>query len=182
MSNLLPEKEKDLIKRHHLSRLFALALFYVFMSVVFGVILLLPPIILSNSKSESSEKRLEILEESVAYKTSTNIEKSLLETNNDLKSARGFVGKRPIEDYLEPAISSKGGGVELSSLSYRDIDEKSGEISLSGIAINRDSILSYIEKLKTISSFSDINLPIGSLANDRDIEFSLRFVVNLVEK
>lgn len=165
-----------------MARLFAITIFYIFISGIFALILLIPAYILSVSKEEFASSRLEVLKKSVNYRASTDIEKTLDKTNDDIKEVANFTDKYFIEDHISFILNARKNGVRINNLGYRKIDESHSEISLSGISDSRDSLLLYVETLKSNESFGEIDLPISNLAKERDIDFSLKFQAEMKQK
>lgn len=178
--NLLPGTEKENLKKGLRLRLLVLVSFLITASLILGVIMLLPSyflasgnlsrIVLENNssqiESEGSVEEILNLPEEVSAKL------KFLQLSNANLSAIGPVSE--VIKYL-PAR------VEVNSISFsrnQSFKEKSGIIiSVSGIAADRDSLVSFSAALKESGKFSSVEMPVSSLTKDRNLPFSMSIFI-----
>jgi hypothetical protein len=75
-----------------------------------------------------------------------------------------------LDTYIEKRQES-----DVSSILFRT-NEKMMLLNLfiSGKAGDRDGLITFTDSLKTVSEFSDVNLPISNLAKSKNINFDLK--------
>jgi hypothetical protein len=91
-----------------------------------------------------------------------------------IKAVKGDSANNQVVSIIEKIFSAKSSNISLSSVS---LDHKSDSWSLSvgGRAATRESLVDFSKKLGGISDFSGIDLPVSSLAKNKDISFSITF-------
>ncbi len=177
MINLLPKEEKDLLVKMRLIRFVTLSSTFLFYTGIIASIALLPSYVLSVSK----EKDIVILYEKLQLEESTKESNSLNvvvgDINQKLSLLPGDDPKRFSETFFEPIISRKGGAVSITSISYSKNTEGAFVGRISGVASTRSGLLLFVDELKKIPDFSEVSVPISNLVKDRDIAFSLDFIL-----
>ncbi len=71
-----------------------------------------------------------------------------------------------IINQINSAVNS---GINLNSYS---VDLEKGVIELTGIALNRDSLINFKNSLEKISDFSSVDIPISSFEKEKDLNFN----------
>ncbi len=134
--------------------------------------LTLPSFISLRSRNEG------ILLERDAYSKKMS-EDGQIEIKSQLKVMREMIAflkqdmkNTPLISVIDRVLSEKKSDVTISGLSL----ERKGEgwsINLSGRAIGRDALVDFSKKLASIHSFSLVDLPVSSLAKNKDISFTI---------
>jgi hypothetical protein len=75
--------------------------------------------------------------------------------------------------YFNKIIENKNNNIEITRLSLGDISLKEKIFLISGFAHDRDSLVSFIEDLKTKAGFTSVDMPISDFALDSNIPFTL---------
>lgn len=172
MINLLPQKEKTLIiKEYHLRRL-ALYLAMALALVVVAGVLLLPSYVLSLYKKNAAES-------SYIRPPVTNPEESkeLLSRVNKGKAALLALepeqpSKMPIE-LVTMITSLKTDENRINSIKYTFKPPQSFEVMVTGVAKNRQSLISFKNALEAVPGLDEVELPVSNFAKDSNIKFSL---------
>lgn len=174
MRNLLPIKDKKYIRREYFIRLLSIGMLLVFFTALLSSVFLLPSLFISQTnemairdQSEISKKSLEIQEQ--------NISDTLLnEANEKLSLLSAEVDRPLIQDAIRTVIDDLPNGVVLYSISYSEIPDEQGRITLIGVAESRSALLSFTKFLEQESLFSSATLPVSNFAQDNNIDFSIQ--------
>jgi Tfp pilus assembly protein PilN len=177
--NLLPITEKESLKKGFKLRSVILASLILVCVFVLGIAMLLPSYFLamgnlskdssgytSGMENSTSTKELLVLPQEIDMKV-----KQLQASNSNV-----FVS-----DCFAKIIKPLPLGVRLDSISFsrgQSYKEKTGVIVLvSGVATDRDSLVSYVTLLKENSSFSNVDMPVSSLAKNKNLPFSINIFI-----
>ena len=174
--NLLPNKEKEFLKKGLKLRFVIVALYLLTAFFVVGSIMLLPAYFLM--KGQLSSIKLE------NYNTKTvdggSIEEILNipnEINAKLKFLQSNVGNLSTVDIFYKIINLVPEKVVLNSISFsrnQDYKEKTGiHILVSGLALDRGSLVSFSALLKDSNLFSLVDVPVSSLTKEKNLPFSM---------
>jgi len=178
--NLLPITEKENLKKSLRQRFLILASFLLSASLFFGFIMLLPSyfLTLGNFSKISSENSLSTLGSEDSVKIIMDLPQEINSKLNFLQSNNNNV---PITDIILKIIKYLPTGVKLNSISFsknQSFKGKSGAtIIVSGIAFDRDSLVSFSASLKESGTFSNVEVPVSSLTKDRNLPFSVNIFI-----
>lgn len=151
-------------------RILSIAL--LFCAVIFGVgsALLIPSLIAADGLSRSAEEQLNAFEESgrsVSEAEGKNLE--LLERK--IRLLQTYSPTYP-KTYFDAVLSHTGPGITMVRFEYK-IEEEYPAIIISGNALTRDHLLTFVEKMEGDERFRNVDLPVRFLANDSDISFTV---------
>lgn len=174
MINLLPPEEKK-HQHHELTfRLTIVSLTLFSGAFMIGVILLTPAYFIANINEEAVLKELSLLQGSEESTERERISAELLAVRENLSALAGDIPRESFYHTIDIVAEHHGNTITLSSISYRrETGEKLSELRIGGKADRRDDLLSFTEDLKKNELFSDVILPVSSLAKDHDIEFNI---------
>jgi hypothetical protein len=180
MANLLtPEYKKDLRKRDLLkvSYVYLIGLGVIFL---LAAIFLVPSFLLAGSKRLTARENLELISASISSRESAEFGRLLEETNTKIgvlkENVEGLTGYSVIAEI----VSAKPDSVSLNSFAF-NLTSDSAEVQVDGFALSRDGLLAFVENLEGISGVGSVDLPISTLARDREIDFGLAVVFNRSE-
>lgn len=173
MFNMLPQSEKQMIKREYLRRYVAVTLFFMFGLITFASITLVPSYIMSNVKEkilsgqiDAAKNTLSATEESQATKDIRNI------TEEIRVLAPGAMGVNNHDVFLS-IVTNKNVGIKITSMALVRGNAETA-VTVSGIASDRQTLLSFEKKLNENTLFSNVDLPISNLTKNKDISFTVK--------
>lgn len=174
MINLLPPEEKKHHQHELTFRLTIISLILFSGAFLIGVILLTPAYLIANINEKAVLKELSFLEGSEESTERERISAELLTVKENLSALADDIPRESFYSIIDIVAAYHGDAIKLSHISYgRETGEKPSELRIGGKADRRDDLLSFTEDLKKNELFSDVILPVSSLAKDRDIEFSI---------
>jgi hypothetical protein len=177
--NLLPKTEKENLKKGLKLRFVVSALFLLSASFLIGFILLLPSYFLASSYFSKATSP-----EFTAPKSDVPVEEILnlpAEVGSKLSFFQSNINDVSVADYFSKIVSYLPEGVRLNSVSFsknQNYKEKNGIIILiSGVAANRDSLVSFSTILEKSNLFSTVEVPVSSLTKDKNLPFSMNIFI-----
>lgn len=176
--NLLPKKEKEDLKKGLKSRFAIMTMFLVSVTFLLSFITLLPSYFLTIDFSGMTPV-------SFSQKTENQDLAKILNLPEEINSKFGFfqsnINNASVTDSLYKIIKDLPNGVIINSISFsrnQVYNEKKGTvILLSGIASDRDSMVSFSTLLKNSNSFSQIDMPVSNLTKDKNLPFSINVFI-----
>jgi hypothetical protein len=178
--NLLPPKEKENLKKGLKLRSLILISFIMAAFFLIGLIMLLPPyfLTLGNLSKVSSENNVSGEENATSTKQLLNLP---VEINSKLKLLQSVSSEMSVMGSVSSVIKYLPMGVKLNSISFRKdqvYKEKTGVIILiSGVAIDRDSLVNFSTLLKESNLFSAVDVPVSSLTKESNLPFSMNIFI-----
>ena len=174
MFSLLPETEKNIILREYSMRRWIVFLLFLFVSGLIATISIFPSRMLSTSKIAAVKKQITIIKNSAILKEAENLNARLSQTNLKLKALSVSTETTAISTLLDNVIKKKGANNTLVGFSYKKgTDKAPGLLILSGIARDRESLLSFVKELKTDQLFTKVDLPVSNFTKEKDVPFSI---------
>jgi len=184
VANLLTQIDKKVLARRDiLTIVFVYILGGLFIMAV-GLVFLVPSYFLSQYKLEGVENRLDLLKASISAKKNEETSSALSQTRLILGALQEESSSQTLGGTVVDLISKTPSAVYLNNFSVkRNLSAEDGLISLSidGEASTRKQLLEFTDILKNDPRFKNVNLPISVLAKEKDIIFSLSFVLNTKE-
>ncbi len=176
MSNLLPQKEREALQNEYNVRVIVVALTLVSTSIFIGAILLLPSFFLTQSQTESIKRQASVLEESISSRTQDNIEKEISATQEKLSILSPKDNQ--LSGIIRDIIDTKSKNISLSSFFFESNGLNTALLTIRGVALTRDNLVSFSRDLQHNSMLSNVSLPVSDLAANRNITFSM--IMNVI--
>ena len=174
MINLLPPFQKQTAKREYHFRLGAAYILLLSISIVIGVVLLLPSYFFANTKDSIAKQELEALQISSESTEREAINKELLETKERLQELTKEDTREPLFSVIDIVAANSGAAVNITNVSYvRAKSKEAASITVGGRAETRDSLLAFKQGLESEEFFNEVVLPVSSLASDENIQFNI---------
>jgi Tfp pilus assembly protein PilN len=167
--NFLPEENKIAIKKEYLRRLFMVASFFIFSSILIGIILLSSTFLLLKGQKEDLERQLSLSQQRLAKseaKDTVNIVQELNKKISILENGQKNISEKSA--IIKNIISRKPEKITISGFLF-----DKNKISIQGFSDRRDNMLNFINSLKQEKSFKKVESPISNLLKEKDIEFSI---------
>lgn len=76
---------------------------------------------------------------------------------------------------MERALAQKSVGIRINQLKWGEAE--GGELTLIGVATDRQALLAFEKRLKDSGNFSEVILPVSNLAKERDINFQMNLTL-----
>lgn len=179
MFNVLPEKIKiEIVKQYNLRRIIVVLYAIIFIQVII-IVTFLPSWFISlyiqkDATSEVAKTEQDILKSEVDKLTS-----EINSFNSKLRVIKETqTGYSPTE-IVTKISEQKNSSVSLKEITYSKQNKDEIKVSLSGVAKERESLLSFVKKLETSKLFEKVDSPISNFTKDKDIQFSLFLILKI---
>jgi len=177
--NLLTDTEKENLKKGLNTRFAIISLFLISLSFLIGVIMLVPSYLLT-------KEHLSIAGVSKSPEADENLSREIAnlpaEINPKLEIFRSHLKDFGTVDTISKIIMFLPESVTINSLSLsRDQNQKEMKgvsVLISGIANDRDSLVSFSSSLKGSGYFSSVEIPVSNLTKEKNVPFSINIFID----
>jgi hypothetical protein len=179
MANLITKKQKKIVKTDYLIRLLSVCLLIVSLLGLFILAYIIPYYISVSKKDIMVAEKFESIinienKENTGDSVSLEINKTIEQMKAfDLYSQDSFFPSI----YFNKVVASKNSNIQINKLSFGITGEGVEQFLVSGLAKNREGLVSFIEDLKIKAGFSGVESPISDFAQARDISFTLNIKI-----
>ncbi|MFA6078012.1 MAG: PilN domain-containing protein [Candidatus Paceibacterota bacterium] len=170
MINLIPKEEKIQITEEYRRRLLVVFFLLLLCTGAIAILLSLPTYILFESKYKTVLDSLDVAKHLSLERRDAETELAVRDLNDRVSVILSPVQKRSVVEIVSVVVSKKVDGVYIQRISY-DAAQNSGNVSISGVALSRDKALSFVKALESAQIFSKIDLPVGSLVKEKNLDF-----------
>jgi len=177
MLNLIPNQEKKKKVKDFYFRLIVVAFFVLAFCILLAILTAAPAYILSASKRNLAENRLQELTGGVLPTLDENLETNIAQINQKM----ALIEKARKDKYLisqkiiNEISARKLPGMKIYQISYEEgVDGKKAEVR--GVAGSREELLNFRRALESDSAFQKVELPISNFIKGTDIEFYLTLI------
>lgn len=174
MFNLLPEIEKKQIIDEYKSRRFAIALVFLFVIGLIGIISIFPARVLSSLKISEVKNTINNIQESTFFKEEDDLTKKLSEANLKLLALHPPQNEIHLDQFLRNITKLKGPDIRINGFIYAQGSGTTGAtLTVAGIARSRESLSEFVKTLRKEPSFSKVDLPVSSFTRDQNASFTV---------
>jgi Tfp pilus assembly protein PilN len=172
MANLIPNDAKKSVTREYWSRVIVVWCGLIAFALIIVTVLLVPVYVLINSQIQAYA--LLYSEASVQTDQIASFEKIITESNGTAERLLAHIDETTVSDYIGGILSKTSTGVTVTQFSYQS---NTPTLSISGVADTRADLASFKTLLESSGTYERVELPISSLASERDIEYSMQLVL-----
>jgi len=174
--NLLPKAESSELAMELASRqilkflVIAVGSLLIFLGLAFGIRI---PI---NNEIAENDKQIANLQKELSTSGNLALQRQVVTLNSQMKNITTLTQKR---NYWSKALIELGNlSPEGFHLDLASFDRASGQITITGTADNRSSVLNFWSNVKKSTLFKDINFPLNNLEKATDTPFTFSFTVD----
>ena len=173
MVNLLPFKQKQKIKKEYKMRRAIVALLFVGVLFIVGIVFLVPQYVMLLNKQHNLKVSLDTIKHQGVEKHHTGLVDVISKTNAQIKSlTQNSVVFYGAYDVFREVLKKKNTSIKIFGLFY-NFDNNETRVSISGIAGDRKNLLAFTKKLESNKMFYGVELPISNFVKEQDIDFSI---------
>ena len=174
--NLLPSTEKYNLKKGLRLRFFIIAGLLLTVSFFLAPVMLFPSFFLAREHLSLANLLVD-QNDSEDEEFTKNILELPEEINSKLLIFQSRITDKGMAELLSVIISNLPLKVKLNSISFTknqsDKGKKGVTFVITGIALDRDALVSYGAALRESKSFSSVDVPVSSLTKEKDLPFSM---------
>jgi len=174
MFKLLTDKTREKVEHEYIIRRVIVMLSGLILVSLIGVIGLLPSYVLSNARLNEVLERTRIINSLGRGDDEPDLRGWLLETNQKLKILSPKLDTDRPSDVIEKIVDQSLKGLRITGFLWTKV-EGGVTLSVNGVAQDRQTLITFENRLNDSGHFSEVTLPISNLAKDKDIDFQIKF-------
>lgn len=176
MTNLIPpEAKKELVRLYWIRVVSAWAILWS-VALCVGVLLMYPTyLLISGTSAAYSDTAADVTERTESFNTMlAELDKSNQEAQRIIQSAEDVT----LSALLTDIWSVNGSGIDIAGIQLSRGAQGLTPITLRGEAVNRQSLAAFRDRIEALSYVEQVDLPIENLAQNQDIDFTIRITIN----
>lgn len=180
MINLLPEEDKNLIKKEHSRRLALVIGVVTFIFICVAILFLIPSYFFLSSEKNISREQISSALQRFDREKAQKIETEITDFNAELVSfSQKETGLLAISSNIRQILKARSNSIKIEGIFYqkKGASQPNGVISLQGKADNRNSLLSFIKNLEVAGGVKGVESPASNLLKENNISFALIIIL-----
>ena len=173
MFKLLTEEERQKVAHEYAMRRLIVMLCALILVLVVGIIGLFPSYLLSNVHRIMALERTKIAGSAEQRNEDLGLQVWLEEINRKLQLLSPTLDTDRPSHLIKKILDQKNEGIIITGFSSIKTKDKTN-LSVSGVSANRQSLITFENRIASLSDFSEVVSPISNLAKDKDINFQIR--------
>jgi len=176
MTNLLPPSAKKQIVFEYWVRVCSAWIILWSVMLLISAFVLWPTYILIVSSSEAyADSVTEASERTAEYES---ISRTLTQATQQAQTIIVNERQTKLSTIFTDVRNVAGQGVDLFAVSINRKTDEIDPIQVQGVALDRQSLAQFKDRLETIEYVATVNLPIENLASNEDIDFNISVIIN----
>lgn len=172
MINLLSDSQKKTVRAEYWGRLVLVGLLFVLLTLVISTVSLLPANFISDTKYAALKARADVLNRQGKIADMSKVTLIIQDLNEKLLLLRTAKKNTEVGVVILKIVENTGPNVRISSIAYERRGETS-KLDISGISDKRESLITFVDKLKKEKLFSAVYSPVSNLVKETDISFKI---------
>jgi hypothetical protein len=171
MYKLLPEANREAIKREYALRRVVIMLVLITLALIFSILATLPSFIHIEAKKDAATLLSRSSGSISAASDKAELESWAASAKSALSALKPNQGEDPY-GLFKSVLADRPAGIKIIGLSW----QRTGgvlAVRARGLASDRQTLLAFQDILKDSPEWAEVELPVSTLAADRDIEFEL---------
>lgn len=175
MANLLPQQARKQVTLEYWSRVMVVWMFLLAAAGMAVLTLMTPTLLLINAQKEalasqvaSMQAKQEVFDAAADEVTNANTEARHIDQHD---------GYQSVLDLIDRIDELSGSDVMVTQFSFRQDTEVVEPLVIQGIATDRTTLAAFRDALSADQHFQQVELPIASLAADRNVPFTMTITV-----
>lgn len=178
---LTQEKRQELLKRYRVRLALTVSIFLLILLLI-GLVFLTPTYLAVKSEENTLTGIKANAKESIEGESNQDIQKTLADLKKDIDILKPE--DTSVANIILLVTNSLSSGVKITNFYYSsgeklaDGEKGKSTLKIVGLANSRKTLIDFSKILETSDVFDDVDLPIGNLAKDSNINFSLTLTGN----
>lgn len=180
MLHLLTEEHRQKVVREYRKRV--LVVFFLgLLSVAFvSLVFIFPTFFMSYGRYSDFQLKTKTLDSELVKNEGQGSSENIKSVAISIDALRLFDSKREIYPLVSGLIQGVVPGIQIKNIIFTPNDTEGMIIDLAGKADTRKSLVAFDQKLKSSDLFSEIIIPLGSFAKEKNIDFSMKIIVSTI--
>ncbi len=175
MINLIPPEAKKNITLEYWVRVGSVWALLLAFALACASFIFLPVYVLISSQVDAYTESANSASAKIA--SYENVTTGLVRASQEARTVMAGANFTPVSEYMSIINAAQGNNITITNVSMSRAEEGIAPIQLSGVALDRQSLAAFRDRLLNEEQFSAVELPIANLAKDKDISFSITITV-----
>lgn len=178
MLHLLTEEHRQKVVREYRKRVLVVFFLGLFFVSIVSLIFIMPTFFLSYSRYSDLKVKTQALDSELSLKEDPSSSENIKNITTSIEVLRMFDKKKSIYSILDGLIKGKPVGVQIKNIIFSPNGTETMTIDIAGRADTRKSLVSFDQNVKSNPLFSEVLIPLGSFAKEKNIDFSMKLIVS----
>ncbi len=179
MINILPLQEKKSIASAYRARRATLALFFIGTLACAGIVFLFPTILFLQEKTASLADSINAAIASTSGADEAPLRATITDINKKLGLFSGAEKPLVSDGLVAIVLADKPEGVLVNTLDITHKEKNNYDVSMHGIAPDRDTLLNYTKALEAKEGITNVEIPITNYLPESHLEFTITLTASL---
>ncbi len=178
MLHLLTEDYKEKVVKEYQKRAWTVFGIGVLSVVFVSTIFIIPVYVMSFGRYLDAQNTKQHLDKEIALREDATTAQNIKDISSSLKALVLFKDKDLPSTYIEKLIAIKPRGIKINNIIFTPSDDSATALDISGVADARSNLVVFSQSLKSDKVFSTVDIPLSNFAKERNIEFSIKILIN----
>ncbi len=173
MFSLLPEEYRKKMQKEYRIRLAVVGLLGLIALAVISGVFIFPTYLRISTENNITSIQKQVLENQITLQTGQNSSEDIKSVKQNMSIAS--LDQRSAISAISAVVQAQSKDIKLTNFSYT-YNSKASNLSINGIALNRQALQSFQKNLSAQKLFTSVELPLSDYAKDSNISFSINIV------
>lgn len=175
MFNFLPSKTREELRKEYKRRRWSVFFIFTFFLGTISVVFFVPTCLTVYLEKQHLSEELDTLKKESNNLTNLELSEKLKNISKITSTLKPYIKEVPVTEILDSILERKSEDIILFSFAIKN-EKNQGklQISLSGIARDRDVLLQFSESLKEEEFISEVDIPLSSFTKEENLDFSMQ--------
>lgn len=178
MLHLLTEEHRQKVVREYRKRVLVVLFLGLLSASVVSLVFILPTFFLSYGRYSDFQSKTKALDAELVTNEDPGSSENIKSVTTSIDALRTFNSKKEIYPLISGLIEGVASGIQIKNIIFTPNEVEGMVIDLSGKADTRKNLVAFDQKLKSNALFSEIIIPLGSFAKEKNIDFSMKVIVS----
>mgnify|MGYP001564266214 CR=1 FL=1 len=177
MINLLSIEDRKAVRAEYRHRLFVVGGLLTLGLILIALIILSSFAFILSLRRSEVEGQIETIRKEFAVAELDQAREVIKQTNNSVKIFTATSSQAAISAVWGDLITARTPGIRLTRLSFSPPSKDGGQVVVEGKSETRATLLAYLDKLRQVEYFSEVDSPIKNIIQERDLTFTLTAIL-----
>jgi hypothetical protein len=178
MLHLLTEEHRQKVVREYRKRVLVVFFLGLLGVSLVSLVFILPTFFMSYGRYSNFQLKIKTLDVELVKNEGQSSSENIKSVSSSIDALRLFDSKKEIYPLISGLIQEIVTGIQIKNIIFTPNNTEGMVIDLAGKADTRRSLVAFDQKLKSSALFSEIIIPLGSFAKEKNIDFSMKIIVS----
>ena len=173
MYTLIPEQSVKFLRKEYRIRVIILLFLFLSLAIWIGLVTLFPSYIVSVTQEKRALSQAGAIEQTALSASTTSAIAQIVAANSAMATLQKSQDTLMLSSIVEDIASRRVPGISITDFEIGRTGGTGTNIVIQGKAASRTALVSFENNLSSDSRFSKVYLPVGDLAADTNISFTM---------